>query len=311
MNHSAQSLSVSVLMATHEGAATLCEQIDSILGQTVSPRWLIVSDDGSQDGTPAILQRYAKQNALTVMEGPCEGAAANFLQLLAAIPSQADLVALSDQDDLWLPQKLERAADALGSVPASIPALYCARPLVCSADLTTCRIAPLPNRAPGFRHAMVQNIAGGNCMVMNRAAANLIQAALVEVGEIPYHDWWIYQLIAGAGGTVLTDDVPSLKYRQHRHNEVGSGHRTLRGFLTRPFRVLSGRYAQVSAAHANALMRSSHRLTAENRTLLESFVAARAEGPLARLRRLRALGVYRQGRTGTFGLWFAALMGRI
>ncbi|WP_417603908.1 glycosyltransferase [Primorskyibacter flagellatus] len=310
MDDDAQTLSVTVLMATHEGAATLCEQIDSILGQTLSPRCLIVSDDGSQDGTREILQRYAERRDLTVMDGPCAGASANFLHLLA-MPSQTDLVALSDQDDVWLPQKLERAAAALRAIPAAIPALFCARPLICSADLTTCRIAPLPSRAPGFRHAMVQNIAGGNCMVMNRAATDLIQAALAEVGEIPYHDWWIYQLITGAGGTVLTDDVPSLKYRQHRHNEVGSGHRTLRGFLTRPFRVLSGRYAKVSAAHANALLRSSHRLTAENHTLLESFVAAQAERPLTRLQRLRALGVYRQGRSGTLALWCAALMGRI
>ena len=303
--------SISVLMATHDGAGTLRAQIDSILGQTVRPRWFLASDDGSTDGTCEILQEYADNQELTEFEGPCKGATENFLTLLAALPQDAEYAALSDQDDVWLPQKLERAARGLASLPDGQPALFCARALICNDDLSSCHAAPMPDRAPGFRHALVQNVAGGNCMVLNRAAIELVQSARSEAGEPPYHDWWIYQLISGAGGAILLDDVPTVKYRQHARNAVGSGHHGLGALLRRPFRVLSGSYGRTTQRHADALQRSAHRLTPENRALLADFIAARRAAPLDRLRRLRQLGVYRQGRAGTFMLWCAAILGRV
>lgn len=296
-------------MATCNGAATLGEQLRSFAEQSLAPSHLVVSDDGSTDATPTITQDFATDCGFDVIRltGPQQGPAANFLHLIDNAPEDADYAAFSDQDDVWLPEKLARGAQALAGVTG--PAMVCARAIIAPADLQGGQPAPLPDRAPGFRNALVQNIAGGNAMMVNRAALDLLRDCVPDAAGIIYHDWWIYQMITGVGGQVLLDEVPTLLYRQHRDNAVGSGHRW-RGYILRPLRVLSGRYAAVNATQIKALENAAARLTPENRLLLAGFIAAQGGSAKGRLNAIRDLGLYRQGRTGNFGLWAAALLGR-
>jgi len=296
-------------MATCNGAATLGAQLDSFAGQSLTPGHLVISDDGSSDATDQITRDFARDAGFAVirLSGPRQGPAANFLHLIDNAPDDADFAAFSDQDDVWLPEKLARGVDALTAHTG--PAMVCARAIIAPANLDGGRAAPMPDRAPGFRNALVQNIAGGNAMMVNRAALDLLRDCVRDAAGIVFHDWWIYQMVTGAGGAVLLDDVPTLLYRQHRDNAVGSGHR-LRGFIQRPLRVISGRYAAVNETQIAALTRSVARLTPENRVLLARFIAARDGSAKGRLNAIRDLGLYRQGRTGNVGLWAAALLGR-
>lgn len=304
---------VAILLGLYNGAARLEEQLDSYVAQSHADWTLIVSDDGSTDRSQDLVAAFAARHPdhkVLRREGPKMGFALNFVSLLRAAGPEAPFAALSDQDDVWLPDKLARAVAALDTLPPGRPGLYCSRSLICNADLQQRRPSRPLTRPPGFCNALVQNIAAGNTMVLNRAALDLVQAAAAEIREIVAHDWWVYQLVTGAGGTVLHDQEPSLLYRQHGHNLIGANDTTLAS-LFRLKLVFEGRFRDWNSVNIAALQSSAHRLTAENRQRLARFARARRRPVLARLNDLRRAGVYRQTRRGNFALWLAALMGKL
>ena len=304
---------VTVLLATWNGAANLREQLDSYRRQTLKPARLIVSDDGSCDDTMAILAEFAASDpgfAVDLRQGPRRGGAQNFLSLLAVVPEGTGFVALSDQDDVWLPDKIARGVRLLSSLPAEQPVLVGGRSYVCDATLGNRRPSPLPRRAPTFRHALVQNFAGGNTMMLNRAAIDLIRAAAPEAGRVVVHDWWIYQMISGAGGAVLFDEAPLLLYRQHGGNQIGAN-AGVEAKIRRLRWMLRGRFRRWNAINLSALRASAHRFTPANREVLEDFARLQRANLFDRLAILRRIGLYRQGLEGTLSLWLAALLGRL
>lgn len=305
--------SIAILLATFNGAANLREQLDSYAAQTLPAARLIVSDDGSQDETLALLTEFAAAHPelpLTLIAGPRRGAARNFLHLLRAVPPEIDMVAISDQDDVWLPEKLAHGAAVLAAADRAIPTLFGGRSWVCDAHLGQRHLSSLPLRAPGFRHALVQNIAGGNTMMLNRAALEVLQPASLEPRKLVVHDWWIYQIITGVGGRVVFDPEPLLLYRQHGGNLIGANHGLAAKF--RRFRLLlSGRFRRWNSINIKALNASVHRLTPQNRQILADFEQLRRSGMIERLRLLKRTGLYRQDLQGLLSLWLAALLGRI
>ena len=198
----------------------------------------------------------------------------------------------------------------LAQVPADTPALVGGRSYVCDAELGHRRLSPLPRRPPSFQHALVQNFAGGNTMMLNRAGVDLLRAAAHEAGRIVVHDWWVYQIVAGAGGRVLFDPAPLLLYRQHGGNQIGANS-GVEAKIKRLRWMLRGRFRRWNAINLAALRASAHRFTPENRALLEDFAHLQRAGLMERLRLLRRLGLYRQGMAGTLSLWTAAILGRI
>ena len=103
---------VAVLMATFDGAEFLEQQIDSIAAQTVDSIDLIVSDDGSTDGTRSILKTLGSgwvKGRFEAIDGPRRGFNENFRALIVSADIDVDFMAFSDQDDVWEPDKLERA----------------------------------------------------------------------------------------------------------------------------------------------------------------------------------------------------------
>ena len=301
-------------MALYNGAANLRMQIDSYLAQEGVDWRLIVSDDGSSDEGPAIVFDYAARlgtDRVRMISGPRRGVAANFLALLSTLPEDPGYVAFSDQDDVWLPHKLQRAARLLQDASKTdVPKLYCSRTLICDSDLGRQRPSARPLRPPSFRNALVQNIAAGNTIVLEPRALAVLQSAMTEAGAGVLHDWWIYQMVTGVGGQVIFDDKPGLLYRQHPGNVVGAND-GWRAAMTRLGMVLRGRYSSWNTANLATLVATAHRLTPENRDLLNGFVAARQSPAPFRLARLSRLGLYRQTRIGQAGFWIAAALGRV
>jgi len=309
---------VAILMGLCNGAAHLQDPLDSFVAQTV-PDWdLTVSDDGSGDDGPAILARFAEaQEAegrmVRLVAGPGQGFSVNFLSLLASVPDGTDWVALSDQDDVWLPDRLHRGQRALCGVSPETPALYGSASWIVDEDLTGHRASPLFHRPPSFRNALVQSIAGGNTMLLNRSGVDLARAAAAEalsVGGPATHDWWLYQLVSGAGGQVIRDETQTILYRQHGQNQYGSN-RGLGAAVSRLRQVFSGDLGAWVAQNNRALGASAHRLTAENRALLDRFSRLRTQHIVARVQGFRGLGLYRQGRAGQVAISFAAALGRL
>ena len=177
---------------------------------------------------------------LTVHSGPAEGFAANFLSLICNADIQADYYAFADQDDVWEPNKLERAVMWLSTVPSNVPALYGTRTLLVDERNQVMGLSPLFPQPPCFANALVQNIAGGNTMVFNKAARKLLREAGESI-DVVTHDWWVYLVVSGCGGQVFYDVVPSLRYRQHNHNAVGQD-TNWRARLSRIHLLLRGRF---------------------------------------------------------------------
>lgn len=309
---------VSILMGVYNGAGDLSEQLTSFAAQSHGDWRLIASDDGSTDDSAAILQAFAEAQAelgrqVELRRGPRRGFAANFLSLIAAAPEDADWLALSDQDDVWLPDRLARGIAALRKIPPATPALYCSRTWITDERLENPRLSMAVKKPPGFRNALVQNIAAGNTILLNRAAAGLAREtapAAAEMPGLPAHDWWLYQLVTGAGGTVIHDPEPALYYRQHGSNLIGAND----SWRARAWRIgllLSGRFAAWNDANLAALWAVVDRLTPENRAVLETFSRLRGQSLPRRLGAFRQAGLYRQTVLGQAALWLALVLRRL
>ncbi|PHP65576.1 glycosyl transferase family 2 [Zhengella mangrovi] len=294
---------VAVLLATHNGERYLAEQLRSIEDQTWSRIDILVSDDASSDSTLGQLEDHMARwpkGRFSVVEGPNRGFSENFRSLiLRHEPQRADYVAFCDQDDIWNADKLENAIAWLSSQPANTPALYCGRTLNFRSGRES--FSPLFRKPPCFQNALVQSIAGGNTMVMNRCAFAILRKA-ARRGPFVSHDWFSYMLITGAGGRVFYNPVPDIRYRQHEGNLVGEnnswGARVLR---MRYF--LQGRFRDWTDRNLANLEACEDLLNDESRRTLALFREART----ARLHRRMALlfgsGVFRQTFKGQLGLF--------
>lgn len=300
---------VAIVMAVKDGARHLPAQLASIAGQTHG-RWsLHVSDDGSDDDSLGVLQAFADQNPgrVTIVEGPREGAAANFLTALtrAGIPDRAS-VAWCDQDDIW---REDRLAKALACFDVTTPVLFASRYQILTANGRLGRLSAPLRRTPTFGNALVQNPLPGHTMVANPAAADLLRGAAEAAlqAKVPFHDWWTCQLLIGAGAGVVFDPAPGVLYRQHAGNLVGARGGFVAG-LERLKMILDGRFSNWLERNTEAL-KTAGCLTAEASELLDRFGEwrkARAPRPP-----LSELGIWRQDRAGGLALSLAARLGKI
>lgn len=319
---------IRILMGTCRGARYLQDQLDSFLIQTHRNWSLWVSDDGSDDATRDILERFARHHPgrdIRLFTGPEQGISANYLSLLwhpalseglsqdlsqdlpETLSEPGGFVALSDQDDVWRPDRLSAALAHLRAAGPAGPRLYAAPTVLTDARLQPGR-ARRPRRADtGFPNALVQNVLAGHTMALCPAALRLVRQARPGAA-VPFHDWWLYLLITGAGGRVLCDHTPRVLYRQHGQNALGASHGG-GAALRRARAVLDGTYGAWVAANLSALHRVQDHLTPVSRDQLAAF--DRARGGLARLRQLRRAGIRRTDPLGQMALSALTLTGRL
>jgi glycosyltransferase involved in cell wall biosynthesis len=216
---------VAILLSTYNGEQFLGEQLASLQAQTVRDWVLYWRDDSSTDATPRIMTEFlatlgSGRSVIVPTDGRV-GAAESFLRLLRLAAADGyDAVAFADQDDVWMPEKLARGLAALNEVPATTPALYCARQVLVDAELRRIGESPMVRRSLAFPAALTQNIATGCTVMLNRAAAGLIAASRAPGATL--HDWWSYLLVSAAGGPVLFDATSVVLYRQHAANTLGA-----------------------------------------------------------------------------------------
>lgn len=303
---------VAILMCTYNGELFLAEQLASFQRQTHRTWTVYASDDGSQDGTLDLLQTSSIQwgaGRLQIVVGPRRGFVANFLSLTCRADVKADFFAWADQDDVWKEDKLQKAIGWLNSIPEHIPALYCGRTELISESGVSFGYSPKFRLAPHFSNALVQNIGGGNTMVFNQAARALLQ----EAGDnltVPSHDWWAYQLVSGAGGCVHYDPVPTVLYRQHSENLVGTNSSWFARFK-RLRMAFQGGFYEWNTQNIRALETMRHRLSQEHQAKLAQFKAARGQKFFRRILGFQRAGLYRQTLYGNLGLIFATLLKKI
>jgi glycosyltransferase involved in cell wall biosynthesis len=212
-------MNISVVMATYNGERYLKEQIDSILSQTLSPQEFIVCDDCSTDGTVAILEQYQRKQLLTYVVNERQlGLIGNFKKAVS-LAAENNCVALSDQDDIWLPDKLLSSAAVLEHMDNNFPCLV-------HTDLT---LVDVQNRVlndsfkdelaqTGYRHnletLLFANFVTGCTMLMN---TELRHAFPDMPDDIKFHDAWI-ALFASVFGSIDEIYIPMVRYRKHGNN---------------------------------------------------------------------------------------------
>jgi len=233
-------VSISVALCTHNGGRFVEQQVASILDQNPAPFELVVGDDASTDDTIAIIERLVagKQRddpdrapRLTVLRhDPALGVVENFAATIAACAG--DLIALSDQDDVWRAGKLAALAGAFGDDPALLLAHTDARLVDGEGRSLGLTLLDALEVTPAERQGLE---AGEALAVLLRR--NLVTGATVMLrrdvrdAALPFpHDWlhdeWLAVIAASVGRLRLLPE-PLIDYRQHGGNQIGARRPTL------------------------------------------------------------------------------------
>ena len=304
--------SVAILACVFNGEPFLGEQLASLAGQSFPRIDLVLSDDGSTDGSRELLATYGstwRKGRFEIIQGPGKGFAENFRSQLVNEAIEADYFAFCDQDDIWAPEKVSTAVAWLMQQPPDKPALYCSRTRIVDIAGRPVGHSPLFTAPPTFRNAIVQSIAGGNTMVMNAAARSLMAEASRRSGFVS-HDWWCYMMVTGAGGAIRYDPSPLIDYRQHQGNLVGSND-SIVSRLGRTSFLLKGGFAAWTDRNIAGLRACEDLLDDEARSVLDHFDRLRRMFLPRRMIELHRSGLYRQTKAGQISLYIASAINRL
>lgn len=299
---------VYVLMSTFNGERYVDEQLRSILAQLPPGGRILVRDDGSSDATVAVIRGLADPR-ISVEVGVNLGFSRSFLTLLSHAPADADMVMFSDQDDVWMPDKIDRAWQALQSHPDT-PALYGSTQMLTDGELRPLNVTRAWSRAPSFEGALVENIITGCTAALNRPALQLLQRAGVP-RDVHFHDWWLY-LVVAAHGHVHFDPRPSLLYRQHGRNQIGHG----AGWLGRQWHIvrflLRKDWVGIMLCQVHAFNRCyGDTLGRSQRAHIERHFALLRDGALPRWRMIFGPGQWRDSMASEFAFRLLVLCYRL
>jgi glycosyltransferase involved in cell wall biosynthesis len=283
---------VEVLLSTYNGERYLSQLLASVRAQEHPHVRLSVRDDGSSDGTVGLIEQFVSDRPSDRLSvGANLGAARSFMTLLRAVSTDAGYAAFCDQDDVWLPGKLSSAVEALQDVEG--PALYCGAVRLVSESLSELKVHRRCLRGASFANALVENIATGCTIVLNRPAIDLLASRTPQ--RFVMHDAWCYLVVAGCG-RVVYDPQPYVLYRLHGTNAVGVGPTLWAEWSGRAARQVREGRARLLTSQAGELSRLyGPQLRPDAARCLEEFLGARS--PLAsRLRYAVRGSAYRQRR---------------
>jgi rhamnosyltransferase len=260
---------VVVLMSTYNGEQYLREQIDSILTQKGVDVQLIARDDGSKDGTINILEEYQQKGFLKYYTGENMGPKYSFLHLLRVAPS-SDFYAFSDQDDVWLSEKLYQGICQLQD-DGDIPALYFSQTMQTDETLQPIPY-PLIHPRLTFGESLVYAYASGCTMVFNNKLRNI--ALSHHPTFLDMHDRWLVNLTTAFNGYLVFDKIPYILYRQHAHNVLGLHDSKWKEWRLRLHRVFQRE--QIRSKIAQELRAGyQNKLPQEHQEILNLFIDAK------------------------------------
>lgn len=211
-----------VLMSTYNGEKYITEQIESIENQKLNiPLKLLVRDDGSTDNTINILKKLnRKYKNIKVLQEENIGCNASFFKLFK-IAEGYKYYAISDQDDIWLENKLQRGIDKIKKEKNNIPILYGSCSYLMNNDGEIKGTTQKQVRDITLYNTIIQNFVPGHSDIMNDSLLQLLKEQ-IDYNNIYVYDFWITN-VAMLNGKIIFDNKPSTKYRIHNTNTVGYG----------------------------------------------------------------------------------------
>ena len=304
---------IAIILGFYEGYEFINKQLQSIFDQTHQNFIIFVSDDNSKNNFSIKKLNINERNKKKIRVGFRNkniGYAKNFLNALVSINDYFDYYAFSDQDDIWYPEKLEKAIKSLEKYPDNQANLYGSRTeLIGASEETKLGKSIEFKKSPSFQNALTQNIFGGNTMVFNRTAFDLICLSKINK-KIIAHDWWCYQIISGAGGNVFYDKNIYLKYRQHNTNLIGSNI-SLKDKWLRFCKVVNGNFKIQNDHNLRSIINNQNLLTISNGKTLTNFIKARESFFLKRIFYFLKSGVYRQTLIGNIALFIGIVIKKV
>lgn len=219
---------IAILLATYNGALFIQEQLNSLLSQSYPDWQLFIHDDGSTDNTPSILKEYASQHPRIHILNypPTGGACQNFMSLLNQV--DAPYYMFCDQDDVWLPDKIEKQMQLMLRSEQQYPN----QPIIVHSDLHVVdgalqTICPsfwqyehiTPERFQSWENYAYGCLTTGCTMLFNHQAKEI---TLPIHKTTLMHDEWITLCTVAHNGKVIALPEPTILYRQHSTNTLGA-----------------------------------------------------------------------------------------
>ena len=210
---------VAVLLSSYNGEKYIAEQIESIMNQTYQKCVLYIRDDGSEDSTVDIIKECAERykDKIRFYTGKNIGFVRSFQLLLKHCDSH-EYYAWCDQDDVWMPEKIERAVCLLekdrrtNRDDGDVPVLYFSDYDYYDESMIFVQHGLVHNRGPSFENALFDCISLGICSVFNQKARSMMLEKTPR--RSCGHDWWTYMLCAAFGRVIYDKGFISVKYRR-------------------------------------------------------------------------------------------------
>lgn len=210
---------IQILMSTYNGEKYLREQLESFIQlENFEEVKVLIRDDGSTDSTLDILYEYSDRYGFEVIEGTNVGVNKSMTILFSCADEKCEFFALSDQDDVWFPDKLIRAKKKMLENSYDIPLLFASLSCVTNENLEPIGSSVFPYKSVGFYNAMIENICPGHTQVFNKPM--LLELMKYDTDGIFVIDYWIY-LVASAIGKIIYEKEFTVYHRQHGNNAVG------------------------------------------------------------------------------------------
>ena len=269
---------ISILLSTYNGGKYLKEQLDSILSQSFNDFKVLVRDDGSTDNTVAILKEYEKMYPTKINlikdDGGNLRSTRSFMRLLEN--SDSEYVMFCDQDDVWLPEKVERTLKKIIEMKqefGDIPLLVHTDLVVVDENLSIInnsffnfqKIDPYKD---SFNNLLMQNVITGCTVMINK---ELVLKCLPIPDGVIIHDWWA-GLVASKFGRIGYLSQATIQYRQHRANVVGAKGFTIRAVFRKIYVLFTSDIIKQYQKQAKAfLMQYQNELDSETIQMLQEF----------------------------------------
>lgn len=212
-----------VIMSTYNGEKYIKSQLDSIENQQLNIKLdILIRDDGSTDHTVDIIRNYQnKYRNIKLITGENIGCNASFFYLLK-IADKYMYYAISDQDDVWLPNKLQVGIDEIKKIKENKPILYGSCSYIVDDDMKICGKTQEKKREVKLTNSIIQNFTPGHSQIMNYKLFMLLKQDNIDVKNIYVYDYWITN-IAILYGRLIFNNEPYTYYRMHRNNAIGYG----------------------------------------------------------------------------------------
>ncbi len=287
---------ITVLLAVYNGEKYLKEQIESILSQTFKDIKIIIRDDGSTDKSVDIIKDYCDKypdKISCIVGAPTGSAKLNFAELLNSCDD--DYIMFCDQDDVWLPTKIEKTLSVMRSEEndGKTPVLVHSDLTVVDGELR--EIASFFDFQKLFQDditlpkLLVQNYVTGCTVMINRA---LKQKCGVIPSKCIMHDWWL-ALVAVLFGKLVCLNESTMLYRQHSNNQVGAKASYGIAFIKRKLATIDKVRENYNATYAQAealLENFGEMLDEKQRNTLQTYCKIKNMNKFKKMRTVQKYG---------------------